>query len=190
VQRITSPDAPFVSSISGKITLTDKPVENAVVYAKRDNSYFGFGITNSRGDYVINGLPLGEYILVVHRIGASSASLGLTLTMEGLININYNLEEAPPAFNSSVPKLYALSQNYPNPFNPSTKINYSLPVTGFAKVSVYNSVGQLVKVLVNEIQTAGTYTITFDGGNLSSGIYYYKLESNGFVETKKMILIK
>jgi hypothetical protein len=190
VQRTVSPDAPFVSSISGNITLNDKPIANAVVYAKRDNSYYGYGITNSRGDYSINSLPLGDYILVVHRIGASSASLGLTLTMEGLININYNLEEAPPTFNNSVPKLYDLSQNYPNPFNPSTKINYSLPVTGLAKVSVYNSLGQLVKVLVNEIQTAGSYTVTFDGGSLSSGIYYYRLETNGYVDTKKMILVK
>jgi hypothetical protein len=193
VTRIEGPDAPFTASISGKVTLNNIATENAIVYAINGDSYYGFAITNSKGDYEIKGLPLGDYILVVHRIGASSATRSLTLTMEGTItnNVCFNIEEAPLFnHNNAVPREYKLSQNYPNPFNPSTKIDYSIPVNGRVKVTVFNSLGQAVKVLVNQVQDAGSYALTFDGSNLSSGIYYYKIEAGSFADTKKMILVK
>lgn len=90
----------------------------------------------------------------------------------------------------SVPTAYALDQNFPNPFNPSTKINYSLPVEGFVTLDVYNSIGQKVATLVNETKTAGNYTVNFDASDLTSGIYFYKISSGNFTETKKMILLK
>jgi predicted extracellular nuclease len=85
---------------------------------------------------------------------------------------------------------YKLVQNYPNPFNPSTKIDYSLKSEGLVTLKIYNILGQEVAVLVNTIQTAGTHSINFDAGRLASGIYLYKLDSNGFTQTKKMMLIK
>ncbi|NWG29049.1 MAG: T9SS type A sorting domain-containing protein [Ignavibacteriaceae bacterium] len=90
----------------------------------------------------------------------------------------------------SVPTAYALDQNFPNPFNPSTKINYSLPVEGFVTLDVYNSIGQKVATLVNETKTAGNYTVNFDASDLTSGIYFYKINAGSFTETKKMILLK
>lgn len=90
----------------------------------------------------------------------------------------------------STPVAYALEQNFPNPFNPSTKINYSIPTEGFVTLDVYNSIGQKVANLVSESKTAGTYTINFDASNLTSGIYFYKISSGNFTETKKMILLK
>jgi len=90
----------------------------------------------------------------------------------------------------ATPVAYALEQNFPNPFNPSTKIIYSLPVEGFVTLDVYNSIGQKVASLVNESKTAGTYTVNFDASNLTSGIYFYKISSGSFTETKKMILLK
>jgi hypothetical protein len=85
---------------------------------------------------------------------------------------------------------YKLVQNYPNPFNPSTKIDYSLKSEGFATLKVYNILGQEVVTLVNTMQTAGLHSVNFDASRLSSGIYLYKLDSNGFTQTKKMMLIK
>ena len=190
VERIPGGNNSFVSSISGTVTLENIPVKDAIVYAKKDNQYFGFGITNDRGEYEINSLPIGDYILVVHRIGASSATRNVNLTMEGLTNVIFSLEEAPFILNNTAPKEYVLTQNYPNPFNPETKINYLIPVSGGVKLSVYNTLGQLVDVLVNEMQTSGSYSVSFNGSGLSSGVYIYQLESGSFVQTRKMILVK
>ncbi len=89
-----------------------------------------------------------------------------------------------------VPKTYSLSQNYPNPFNPSTQIQFGLPKSGNVKLIVYDILGREVKTLVNEYRTAGTYQIAFDASSLASGVYFYKIEANDFVQTKKMLLVK
>lgn len=190
VQRPVSGPNAFGTTIKGKVTLNDKPVNDAIVYVKSGDLYYGYGITNSKGEYIINSIPLGDYILVVHRIGASSATRNVNLTMEGLTNVIFNLEEAPFIISNNTPKEYELSQNYPNPFNPATTIKYAVPVTGQVMMSVYNSMGQLVKVLVNEVQTSGAYNVSFDGSDLASGVYLYRLEAGNFIETKKMILVK
>jgi hypothetical protein len=85
---------------------------------------------------------------------------------------------------------YELDQNYPNPFNPSTKINYSIQAEGLVSIKVFNILGQEVATLVNDFKTAGTHSVNFDASKLSSGIYLYKIDSNGFTQTKKMMLIK
>ncbi len=91
---------------------------------------------------------------------------------------------------SNVPQVYSLSQNYPNPFNPTTKINFAIPKQGLVTMKIYDVLGREVKTLVNEVKAAGTYTVDFNGSTLSSGVYFYKLESNGFTDIKKMMLIK
>lgn len=88
------------------------------------------------------------------------------------------------------PFIYELKQNYPNPFNPETEITFSLEKNGPVKVSVYNSIGELVSILADDSRQKGVYTVKFNGSNLSSGIYFYRLETSGFVQTKKMVLIK
>jgi len=85
---------------------------------------------------------------------------------------------------------FNLFQNYPNPFNPITKINYSIPRTSFVILKVYNFLGKEITTLVLEEKTIGNYEIEFDGSNLASGIYFYKMQTEGFTETKKFILIK
>jgi hypothetical protein len=92
---------------------------------------------------------------------------------------------------SQIPSEYKLKQNYPNPFNPSTKIEFDIPQNkGVVKLTVYNSLGQFVKTLVNSELSPGTYQYTFDGSELTSGVYYYKLETENYSETNKMLLIK
>jgi photosystem II stability/assembly factor-like uncharacterized protein len=89
-----------------------------------------------------------------------------------------------------LPKDYTLSQNYPNPFNPSTTITYSLPHSGNVKLTVYNSIGSKVATIVNEYKPAGNYSVNFNGSNLASGIYLYRMESGNYSAAKKFILMK
>ncbi len=90
------------------------------------------------------------------------------------------------------PSEFNLSQNYPNPFNPTTIINYSIPKRSYIKLIVYDIKGEEVAVLIDEIQTAGNYTVNFYAlkFNLSSGIYFYRLISDNFIQTKKMIFLQ
>jgi len=90
----------------------------------------------------------------------------------------------------NIPATYMLEQNYPNPFNPVTQINFALPKAGFVSLKVYNVLGREVAVLVSENRIAGSHTVNFDASALTSGVYFYRLESNGFVDTKKMMVIK
>lgn len=92
--------------------------------------------------------------------------------------------------NSEVPNNFSLSQNYPNPFNPTTNVKFQIPNSGFVKLIVYDLIGKEIQSLVNQQLSPGTYEVDFDGSNLPSGVYYYKLESDSYTETKKMVLIK
>jgi hypothetical protein len=89
------------------------------------------------------------------------------------------------------PDVFSLTQNYPNPFNPSTEITYTLNGSSNVRLSVYDLLGREVAILVNnERKTAGKYEVIFNALNLSSGIYFYKLQTRSYVETKKMVLLK
>jgi hypothetical protein len=88
------------------------------------------------------------------------------------------------------PVQYALYQNYPNPFNPSTKIKYSVAKLGLVTIGIYNSIGEQVVLLMNENKSPGNFEVEFDGTNLPSGVYFYKLETDKFIDVKKMILLK
>ena len=92
--------------------------------------------------------------------------------------------------NNQVPQVYSLSQNYPNPFNPVTNIKFSIPVAGNVKLVLFDILGREVKTLLNDVKPAGNYVVDFNAGDLSSGAYFYRLESGNFVETKKMLLVK
>ena len=91
---------------------------------------------------------------------------------------------------NEIPNEFSLSQNYPNPFNPSTNIMFDLPKYSFAKLIVYDLLGKVAAVLVNEGLNAGRYEVKFDAGNLSSGFYFYRLQTEAFTAVKKMILTK
>ncbi|OGU65202.1 MAG: hypothetical protein A2X62_08975 [Stygiobacter sp. GWC2_38_9] len=89
-----------------------------------------------------------------------------------------------------IPTGYDLSQNYPNPFNPTTNIKFSIPEQGFVSLKVYNTLGQEVATLVNEVKSSGSYQVDFNASNLSSGIYIYKLNTGKVSLSKKMLLVK
>lgn len=96
---------------------------------------------------------------------------------------------------AEIPKEFDLRQNYPNPFNPATVIEYALPKSAHVTIEIYNLLGQKVNVLVDEEQKVGRYRVDWDGkdkdgGELASGIYFYRIQAGDFVKCKKMIMLK
>lgn len=135
--------------------------------------------------------------------GTNSSPVNYKLTDKNLLPGKYKYRLKQIDFNGNyeyydlmnevvigVPVKFSLQQNYPNPFNPKTIINYSIPIAQYTILKVYDVLGNEVAALVNEKQDAGNYSVEFDAGRLSSGIYFYKLSTNGFNETKSMILLK
>ncbi|HLX12240.1 MAG TPA: T9SS type A sorting domain-containing protein [Bacteroidota bacterium] len=115
----------------------------------------------------------------------NSASFG---TAPKTINVNPGSELA--SNNANTEHSFALNANYPNPFNPTTTISYSLPTSGIARLTVFDVLGREIATLADGEQGQGTHQVTFDASNLSSGVYYYKLESAGNVLVHKMLLSK
>ena len=149
------------------------------------------GILTSSGiiveDVVFTGVPkymaLKQYISMLHFLNYKS--MGRIAEVSGdnfAIDEEENSTEAVASYN--------LSDNYPNPFNPSTKISYEIPELANVSLRVYDMSGREVAELVNQMQQPGSYDVIFNASSLSSGVYFYKLEAGGFVQTKKMILIK
>ena len=155
------------------------------------------------------GLPVSNSnvsYLFISKEGAQVSLDGpdnIDLASSGVIdveNYNWNLPPAKPTAvkdnnSQNIPKSYALYQNYPNPFNPTTKIRYSISSAGtslmkFVQLKVYDILGREVATLVNKQQQPGNYEVDFNGTDLPSGIYIYKLRTGDFLQTKKMTLIK
>lgn len=134
------------------------------------------GNSNSPKDYsyVDRNLTSGKYLYRLKMIDADG-SYQFSKVVEAEITI---------------PTEFSLSQNYPNPFNPTTQINYSLPFDTEVRLDVYTSNGELVRTLVNEVQSAGTHTVEFNASDLASGTYICRMVAKDFVQTRKMILIK
>jgi photosystem II stability/assembly factor-like uncharacterized protein len=97
----------------------------------------------------------------------------------------YGIEE-----NSTTVRQFYLYQNYPNPFNPVTRIDYEILKTAYVRLSVYDFLGREVKILVNAVMSSGRHEVEFNGTNLPSGVYFYKLDAEDFTAGKKMILVK
>ena len=120
---------------------------------------------------------------------------GWTVGDQGIIlkTTNGGGQGFPIGINSNTSEIinkFFLSQNYPNPFNPTTIINYELPITNYVSLKVYDALGNEVETLVNDKQNAGSYSVDFNAASLPSGIYFYKLVTENFSETKKMVVVK
>lgn len=110
-----------------------------------------------------------------------------------MVTLPGNADSKPTAIESEnfeLPVTYRLEQNYPNPFNPSTTIKFSLPNSGFTQLSVFDITGREISSLINKNLSAGNYTVEFNAAELASGIYFYRIHSKDFVDTKKFILLK
>lgn len=104
--------------------------------------------------------------------------------------IKYGQTVGVQQVSGEIPLNYKLSQNYPNPFNPSTQINFSLPNDGYVMITVFDALGKEAEILTDKFMISGIYRIDFDASKLNSGIYFYRIQANGFSDTKKMILVK
>lgn len=104
--------------------------------------------------------------------------------------INFSLPKTENDDSKQLPEDFVLNQNYPNPFNPSTTISYQLPVASHVSLKVYDLLGNEVVSLINEFKGAGSYSVNFDAAGLSSGTYFYRLNTGSFTETKKLLLMK
>lgn len=144
--------------------------------------YNGLGNESDGAKSIV--LSSSENIIVT---GFSNNSSG---TDTYCITIKYSQSVGINQINSNIPDKFNLSQNYPNPFNPTTNIEFSLPEKSFVKLKVFDITGKEVAQLVNENLSAGTFRYEFNAENLPSGLYFYKLETEKFSETKKMIILK
>jgi len=109
---------------------------------------------------------------------------------DAFLVVKYNQSQYVIQNRVGIPNTFSLSQNYPNPFNPVTKISFSIPQSGSTKLTVFDISGKLVAELVNSELEAGSYNMDFDASDLSSGTYFYRLETNGFSDVKKMVVVK
>ncbi|MFA7359999.1 MAG: T9SS type A sorting domain-containing protein [Candidatus Kapaibacterium sp.] len=105
-------------------------------------------------------------------------------------NGNFNYYNLEGSVNIGAPRKFALTQNYPNPFNPVTKIRFEVPASEFISLKIFDITGRKIRTLVNEKLNAGVYEREFNGAELTSGIYFYRIEAGKFSDTKKMMLIK
>jgi hypothetical protein len=140
------------------------------------------GSVSAVTEWLLEGLEDGYYKWTLSAVDA--AYIGSPVAA-GVFSVGIsNVQE------DNLPLVYSLANNYPNPFNPATTIKYSIPVEGLVSIKIYNITGEEVATLLNENKQPGNYEVTFDAGNLSSQIYFYRIQSGDFVETKKMILLK
>ncbi len=168
-------------------------LKDAIVYARIGNVFKGYSITGYPGTYCIDSLSSGTYEFIANRMGFYSAVRPLQLTNYSMDSIDFVMSillvsVEPNGYN--IPEKCWLSQNYPNPFNPQTKIKFGLPQQSYVKLTIFDVLGREVGRLINGEIKAGEYGVTWDASSLSSGIYFYRLETDKFIETRKMVLIK
>jgi hypothetical protein len=201
-------------SISGYVYTPDKgPLSGCEVIAYESSSYphvmaMKFDTTKADGSYKIRGLRTGDYYVLAlgecafkwydNKPTPEQADLVHVTMPNETSGINFNVPsdvENAADNSSSVPLEFELSRNHPNPFNPATEIEYTLKRPAQVTLQIYNVLGQQVKTLVSEYQSAGSYDIVWDGKNargrkVTSGIYFYRLEVNGVSQTRRMVLLK
>ncbi len=140
-------------------------------------------------------------VFVAYAVGQGTDALtsiteakSISIQSQGLYDLNLDPEGLPVWVEELTqeihPEEYFLSQNYPNPFNPSTKIKFSLPSSGYAILKIHNALGEEVDVLLDKELATGTYEVEWNAAGLPSGVYFYQLKTEGYFETKKMILMK
>jgi Secretion system C-terminal sorting domain len=192
-----TPDSPLPVELSSFTSTVHKKNVSLKWSTASEQNNSGFEIERSTEN--------GEWKLITFVRGAENSNIPKNYYYEdlGLLSGKYKYRLKQIDFNGhfhyynlsndviiGTPEKYSLSQNYPNPFNPSTKIDFEIPESGNVSIKFYDNKGAEIKTLVNEFKTAGYYSVELFGNDLASGVYFYKIESGNFVETRKMFLIK
>ncbi len=195
VKRIINPgDSMHVAGYVYTNNASDySALKDAVVYSRASGVFKSHSISLVNGYYCVDSLPSGVYELIVDRMGYAGGSFIVTLTGSSLNNVNFYLDDIllpVSGVTGELPKDFRLSQNHPNPFNPATSIEFSIPEDSYAKLTIYDVLGREVAVLFDQQLKRGVYRETWNAANYPSGVYFYKLQTEGFTETKKMVLLK
>lgn len=196
VYRINNQSNPF--TISGTISSENdnmilSGIKDGIVYVKAGDLFKNYGISSGNGSYLATKLAPGTYSLTTYRMGFDPVSQDVTIVNSNLTNINFNLGHPVigiTEISSEIPKGYSLNQNYPNPFNPVTNIVFGIPKSGLTTIKIYDILGRVVSSIVDENLKAGTYSVKWNGESFASGIYFYRLETTDYNETRKMVMIK
>jgi len=189
-----SPTSEHLRSIDLKLTASPYPDDiiltvcgdNGKIYTTKNRIASWVPATISGETRHFYGVCLRSSTLgtVVGEVGTGAGNVG------AMYNTNGNGAVGVVQTGTNVPKKFALNQNFPNPFNPTTKISFALAKAGPVMLTVFDMSGKEVATLVNTALTAGNFEYTFDGSKLSSGVYFYRIITNDFVESKKMTLLK
>ena len=146
--------------------------------------------TNAHFEGIILSMTAINFTTGASLNGRALAQSAITLDQNTIVQPTNTSATSINGLENQNPSKFALLQNYPNPFNPSTVIGYEVPETSDVRVEVFNMVGQSVALLVNEQKSAGSHNVSFNAANLPSGIYMYRIQTAGFNQSKKMLLIK
>ena len=166
----------LLQSVEAPVVIMDKSTANT---ANVDLAIFGADV---------EGLNAEGEILTLRFEGRADVQLS-SANVRNSGNSPMNIEITNSNINA-IPTSFALDQNYPNPFNPSTIISYQLPEQQYVNVVIFNMLGEEVSTLVNEVKEAGYHKVEWSGSNLTSGVYFYRIEAGDFVSVKKMMLMK
>ncbi|HEX9912933.1 MAG TPA: 5'-nucleotidase C-terminal domain-containing protein, partial [candidate division Zixibacteria bacterium] len=203
-------DLALLSDPTSGVMALEEVIDICLENGSIDNQGIAYSL-KSQLDEVYSYLQAGEYDEALGTLKAFKnhirAQSGKHISSESAEELIYLADKLMESITSSPladhsyktmkenPETFSLLQNYPNPFNPQTQIAYTLPEDSHIKLTIYNIMGQKVKVLVDEYQSAGTKNVIWDGRNgngkkVTSGIYFYKLQAGDFVQTKKMSVVK
>jgi photosystem II stability/assembly factor-like uncharacterized protein len=164
------------------------------VYAKIGEVYKGYSRTNTNGLYQINSLPAATYTMIADRMGYYPGTKTVILSNYSKDTINFYLGPRYPIgiqnSNSEIPKDFSLHQNYPNPFNPVTNIAFSIPEETNVRLTVYDVIGREITVLIDQRLKPGSYRIDWNAEHYTSGMYFYRMQTDKYTDTKKMVLVK
>jgi photosystem II stability/assembly factor-like uncharacterized protein len=150
----------------------------------------GYKTTNGGASFFTSSITTGAGAGII--VMEKAYMLAQQTTNLQKLSISYNVitNAEETTLSTNIPTKFDLYQNYPNPFNPSTNIKFDLVKNGYVKLTVYNEVGKEIETLLNAVRNAGSYEVKFDASKLSSGVYFYKLETENGSMTKKMLLVK
>jgi hypothetical protein len=190
--------------VAGTVSELNGAALSGVLLIVKNNAgqIIGYDFTDAQGGYQISGLENGDFTVLATKISYISESQGIIFNTSAgnTVMADFELEATivsidPGAVQESVPSTLELAQNYPNPFNPVTTIRFALPETRKVRLVIYNILGQVARVIVDEALPAGYHQFTWDGTNargdkMASGIYLYSLEAGKTQLIRKMLLAK
>jgi len=186
-----------LTTVSGlALSSTGGPLAGGrIIVRNAGGAIVGGSIITPSGSYSVEALPFGDVTFIVDQEPFNPQFVPITIPTNTyyLSNINIVLTRSNvtgTAESDGSPYVFALEQNYPNPFNPSTQIPFSVQGSGLVSLKVYDVLGREVRTLVNQNLQPGRYEVTFDAAELAGGVYLYRLQAGGLIQTRRLLLLR